>query len=192
MSKDTLLKKEFAESDLARIRNITNKRYGDTTKTQIGYSKLVEEHVEGQEWEEDGKKWIIKSGIKQTVTKYDSLKKYGQYPLTCPCCQKHFKLHELNKKMYNIHKKCLDCVIEMETKLKLEGKFEEYEKKMMNLNFKSHLTEFELALDNYANSTNEEFITEQGVRENWVGGGVDREYIKEMKKQIREAKEKLI
>lgn len=29
MSKDTLLKKEFAESDLARIRNITNKRYGE-------------------------------------------------------------------------------------------------------------------------------------------------------------------
>lgn len=192
MSKDTLLKKEWNESDLNRIRNITAKRYGDTTKTQTGYSKQQEEHQEGDIWEEDGKKWTIISGIKQTVTKYDSLKKYGQYPLACPCCKNHFKLHDLNKKMYNIHGKCLNCVIEMETKLKLEGKYEEYEKKMMNLNFKSHLTEFELALDNYANSTNEEFITEQGVRENWVGGGVDREYIKEMKKQIREAKDKLL
>jgi len=191
MSKDTLLKKEFSEGDLARIRNITNKRYGDATKTQIGYSKSVEEHIEGQEWEEDGKKWVIKNGIKQTVTKYDSIKKYGQYPLTCPCCKNHFKLFDLNKKMYNIHSKCLDCVIEMETKLKLEGKYEEYERNLMNLNLVSHLGEFEKALDEYANSKPEEFITEQGVRENWQGGGVDREYIKEMKKQIRDAKERL-
>lgn len=190
MSKDTLLKKEFAESDLARIRNITNKRYGDSTKTQIGYSKLAEEHIEGQEWEEDGKRWVIKSGIKQTVTKYDSLKKYGQYPLKCPCCKNHFKIYDLNKKMYNIHGKCFDCVIEMETNLKIEGKFEEYQKDLMSKNFTSHLTEFEKALDEYANSKNEDFITEDGVRETWQGGGIDHDYIKEMKRQIKEAKEK--
>jgi hypothetical protein len=138
--------------------------------------------------EKNGK---LKNGIKQSLTKFDSLKKYGQYPLKCPCCQNHFKLFDLNKKMYNIHEKCLDCVIEMETKLKLEGKYEEYERKMMNQNMKSHLEEFESALTEYENSKMESFVTEQGDIERWSGGGVDSEYIKEMKKQIKDQKDKL-
>ena len=35
MSQETLLKKEFKETDLNRIRNIVEKRYGDNTKIQI-------------------------------------------------------------------------------------------------------------------------------------------------------------
>ena len=92
--------------------------------------------------------------------------------------------------MYNIHGKCLDCVIEMETKLKLEGKFEEYERELMNKNRIAHLEEFERALDEYANSTNESFITEDGQHETWQGNGVDREYIKKMKEQIKEEKKR--
>mgnify|MGYP007090478949 FL=1 len=34
----------------------------------------------------------------------------------------------LDKLMYSIHKQCSDCVIKYETKLKIEGKFEEYTK----------------------------------------------------------------
>lgn len=188
---ETQLKKEFSEGDLQRIRNIATKRYGDATKSQIGYIKKIEDHNEGDEWEEDGKKWTIKDGIKQTVTKFDSLKKYGQFPLKCPECKTHFKLTDLNKKMYGIHGTCFNCVTEMETKLKLEGKYEEYERKMMNQNHISHLNEFEQALDNYANTTSEEFITEDGVKERWLGGSIDHEYIKSMKDYIKEQRSNL-
>ncbi len=190
MSKDTLLKKEFSEKDLQRIRNIAEKRFGDSTGIQLGYTKQEQEHIEGDEWEENGKKWTIRGGIKQTVTRLDSMKRYASFPLTCPCCEKHFKLTDLNKKMYNIHEKCFDCVIDMETKLKLEGKFEEYEKNLMSKNRDSHLVEFEKALDEYANSTNPEFYTEDGQKESWQGSGVDKEYIKAMKEQIKELKSK--
>ena len=184
------LKKEFAEKDIKRIRNIIEKRFGDSTGIQVGFEKQNQEHVEGDKWEEQGKTWVIKNGIKQTLTKMDSFKKSMFYPLTCPCCEKHFKLTDINKKMYNIHGKCLDCVIEMETKLKLEGKFEEYERELMNKNRIAHLEEFERALDEYANSTNESFITEDGQHETWQGNGVDREYIKKMKEQIKEEKKR--
>jgi len=192
MSKETLLKKEFSESDLARIRNLTTGRYGEKTKTQTGYTSQKIEYKEGDIWEENDKTWTIKDGLKQTITKFDKLKKILHYPLTCPNCKTHFKISELNKKMYNIHGTCSDCVFEMETKLKLEGKFEEYERKLMNSNRNSLLDELEVALEEYSNSTNDSFITEDGVKETWLGGGIDREFIKKIKEQIKEQKSKTI
>jgi len=190
MAQESQLKKSWNEKDIQRVRNIIEKRFGDSTGIQIGFEKKQEEHVEGDSWEENGKTWTIKNGIKQTVTRMDSLKKYAVFPLICPCCQNHFKLTDLNKKMYNIHEKCFDCVIEMETKLKLEGKFEEYEKELMNKNRVSHIDEFEKALDEYVNTTKSTFVTEDGQHESWQGGNINEEYIKSMKEQIKIEKEK--
>jgi len=192
MSKDTQLKKEFQEKDLSRIRNIIEKRYDDSTGIQIGYSKEQKEYREGDIWEENGKTWTIKDGIRQTITKLDSFKKYSSYPLICPCCKNHFKLHELNKKMYNIHGKCSDCVIEMETQLKIEGKYEEYEKDLMNKNKNSVLDDFEQALDEYLNSPMDSFYTEDGQKESWQGGQVDKEHILKIKEEIKQQKLKSI
>ena len=44
-----------------------------TISTQIGYTKEYVEHKEGDVWEENGKQWTIKNGIKQTVTKLDAV-----------------------------------------------------------------------------------------------------------------------
>jgi len=189
MSKETQLNKEFRSSDINRIRNIIAGKYGEKTKTQVGFEKLKTEYKEGDIWEENNKTWTIKDGIKQTITKLDSIKNLIHFPLKCPCCDKAMKNHSLNKKMYLIHGKCSDCVIEMETKLKIEGKFEEYEKNLLNLNKDSHLNEFEMALDEYANSKNESFITEDGIEERWNGGGVDEEWIRDMKQYIKEQKQ---
>ena len=51
----------------------------------IGYSKKQEFHGEGDVWEEDGRQWTIKNGIKQNVTKLDKAKKEVTLPLFCPC-----------------------------------------------------------------------------------------------------------
>lgn len=189
MNKDTLLNKQFKESDINRIRNLIAGKHGEQTKTQIGFSKKQEEHNEGDVWEENEKTWTIKNGIRQTVTKLDSIKKLIKFPLKCPCCNKAMQLHIYNKKMYNIHGKCADCVIEMETQLKIEGKFEEYERNFLNQNKKSHLNEFENALNEYEKSKNEDFITEDGDKERWVGGGVDNEWIKDMREYIQDQKQ---
>jgi len=189
MSQDTQLKKEFKEKDLSRIRNIIEKRYGDATSIQTGYSKQEVEHVEGDEWEEGGKKWTIKNGIKQTITKFDALKQASKFPLKCPCCGNHFQLTDLNKKMYHIHGTCFNCVTEMETKLKLEGKYEEYERNIMNLNKNQHLTNFEGVLDEYVNSLGDSTFAENGDKEKWIGGSIDYEYVKKVKEQIKQQKQ---
>jgi hypothetical protein len=192
MAKETQLQKSFKEADISRIRNIISGKYGEKSKTQIGFDKKEEKHIEGDIWEEHGKKWIIKNGIKQNLTKLDSIKELTKFPLKCPNCGKAMKPNSYNKKMYAIHKKCFNCVIEMETKLKIEGKFEEYEKNLLNLNKNSHLNEFELSLDEYSKSFNETYMTEQGDKEKWIGGGVDTEWIKLMKDYIKEEKSKTI
>ncbi len=190
MAKETQLQKQFKEADISRIRNIIEGRYGEKTKTQVGFSQKKEEHKEGDIWEENEKTWTIKNGIKQTITKLDSIKELIKFPLKCPCCSKAMKPNQYNKKMYAIHGKCFDCVLEMETKLKLEGKFEEYEKQLLNQNRLSHLDEFETAINEYIKSTSESFITEDGKKERWLGGGIDDEWVEEMRKYIQEEKQK--
>ena len=37
MSKNNVLKKEFQQKDVNRIRNIVNKKYGDKTQASVGY-----------------------------------------------------------------------------------------------------------------------------------------------------------
>lgn len=192
MAKETQLQKQFKEADISRIRNIIEGRYGERTKTQVGYNNLKQERIEGEEWEdENGKRWIKKNNIIQSVTKLDSIKELIKFPLKCPCCSKAMKPNQYNKKMYAIHGKCFNCVIEMETKLKMEGKFEEYEKQLLNQNRLSHLDEFETAIDEYVKSTSESFITEDGKKERWLNSNViDYEWVEEMKKYIQEEKQK--
>lgn len=190
--KETKLIKSWEEKDLTRVRNIIEKRFGDNVGIQTGYQKQSQDHTEGDIWEENGKTWCIKNGIKQSISKFDSLKKHASFPLCCPECKEHFKLTDLNKKMFHIHGTCSDCVIKMETQLKIEGKYEAYEKEMMNKNKVSDLNDFELALEEYEKSTMDSFVTEDGKIERWDGGGANKEYILKMKQQIKDAKEKLL
>ena len=69
MNKDSVLKKEFKQSDVQRVRNIVNKDFTAKTKSQTGYQKKFTRHTEGDVWEENGKSWTIKNGIKQNITK---------------------------------------------------------------------------------------------------------------------------
>ena len=123
--KDNVLKKEFSKKDVQRARNLIT---GDTTSRTtegIGYSKRYEYHIEGDIWEENGRKWTIKNGIKQNITKMDKFKKMGTIPLFCPECNTLMK-KELDKKVFPAYQKCFDCVIDYEAELSKQGKSEEY------------------------------------------------------------------
>jgi hypothetical protein len=164
---DNVLKKEFRSRDVQRMRNIITKKHGDRTGVQIGYTPEYIERKEGDIWEVDGKQWTIKNGIKQTTTKLDGIRKRITMPLTCPKC-KQAMTNRLDKVMYPIHSVCFDCTIKYETKLKTEGKFEEYQ---MNINKQSlvyHLKEMEnILLELLISSGEESFVTEGGDIETW-------------------------
>lgn len=172
---ESKLQREFKERDVQRMRNIITKDYTAKTVTQVGYTKAQVEHKEGDVWEENGKKWTIKNGIKQTITRFDELKKVLNLPLTCPSCNKAMKNTSLNKKMWPIHGKCFDCVISYETELKRTGQFEEYARKLTTGGIKQYIRDLENALLDLNNEADETYVTEQGDIETWKGKGLDKE-----------------
>lgn len=193
MGNESKLIKDWKEKDVQRMRNIIKKDYTAKTTTQIGYTKSQIDHKEGDIWEESGKRWTIKNGIKQTVTRMDKLRETVNLPLTCPKCGKAMKNHKLNKQMWGIHKMCFDCVITMETELKRTGKFEEYARNLTTRGIKVYINELEqFMLELALTDNNESFVTEDGDIEKWAGKGIDKtkitqdlqEYIQKLKEHI--------
>ena len=176
------LKKEFKRTDVNRLRNLIQGKTGDSSNTQIGYSKKEEERKEGDIWTENKKTWTIKNGIKQTISKLDAIKKEVFMPLCCPKCGTVMK-KRLDKPNYKVHKKCFDCVVEFEHKLRIRGKYNDYIKDLKMKNSLGIVDEMESYLLSAVNETNEGYISEQGEIERWVGG-IDKE---KMTKDIVEA-----
>ena len=86
-----MLKKDFKSADVQRLRNLVTGKHNEKSTTGIGYNKKQEFHDEGNVWEEDGRQWTIKNGIKQNLTKLDKAKKLVVMPLFCPCCSNLMK-----------------------------------------------------------------------------------------------------
>ena len=192
MANESMLQKDFKQRDVQRMRNLITKNYGDKTVTQAGYTKEIVEHKEGDVWEENGKQWTIKNGLKQNITRLDNIKKSLMIPLTCPNCSKPMKNDTLNKKMWPIHKMCFDCVITMETELKRTGKFEEYERNMTKKGIETYIKELEEALLELSLSTTEDesVVTESGDIEHWVGGNIDKQKIlQDLQEHIQKLKD---
>lgn len=192
MGNESLLKKEFKENDLKRIRNLVKKDFNSKTKVQVGYQIEINEHKEGDVWFQGGKNWTIKNGIKTTVTKLDKVRKVIQIPFSCPECGKSLK-NKIDSKFYMFHKKCFDCVVEFETQLRIHGKWEEYLKEGIKQNFEWFIKDLRAGLDNFINTVDSDsYISESGDIENWVGNKINKEKItKDVEDYISELQSKL-
>jgi hypothetical protein len=162
------LKKEFQEKDVERLRNLITGKYGEKTRSSVGFKKADEFYTEGDIWENDGRTWTIKDGIKQNITKLDKAKKAHVMPLFCPKCGKVMKKRN-DKPAYNLHKKCFDCVAAMEHKIRVEGKWEEYTHKLHNEQIDHNLEEFKTFIKEKLEESNDSFVSEDGDVERWVG-----------------------
>ena len=94
-------------------------------------------------------------------------------------------------KMYNIHKKCLDCVVEMEHKMRIEGTYKEYEKNALANNIDDYVDHLESYLMEALNTSNDQFISERGEVERWKGGFDKNELKKEIKDSVSLAKKEI-
>jgi len=164
---ESLLKKEFKSKDVNRARNLITKDFSGKTVDGIGYSKAYVAYKEGDIWEENGRSWTIKDGIRQNITKLDAAKKALQTPLACPKCKGSMK-HHLAQKMYKIHKMCFNCVIDYEAELRKAGLYASYEKNMMQGSIKAFARDVEQWVLESLETTNS-FVTEQGDLEDWKG-----------------------
>lgn len=181
--KDNVLKKEFSKKDVNRLRNLVTGKYGDKTQQGIGYSKKEEHYKEGDVWEEGGRQWTIKDGIKQNVTKLDKAKKAHVMPLFCPNCGTQMKSH-LDKPYYRIHKMCYNCVIDFEHNLQKAGLWEEYEKRIINADIDGFINDLKFFVEAKLAESNESFITEQGDVEKWDGGVNKKRALEALDKSI--------
>jgi hypothetical protein len=177
------LNKEFKRTDVNRLRNLIQGKTDNSSNTQIGYNKKTEDYKEGDIWKENRKTWTIKNGIKQTISKLDKIKKEVFMPLCCPECSKVMK-KRLDKPNYNIHKKCFDCVIDFEHKLKIRGEYDDYIKKLKAKNSLDIVDEMESYLLDAINTSNSNFVSEDGVVERWVGGINKEEFTKNVKEAV--------
>ena len=128
--------------------------------------KSYQEHAEGDVWEESGKKWTIKNGIKKTVTKMDAFRKQVITPIACPHCGMKMQ-SQVHKWAWNTHKMCFNCVVDMEHEITKAGRLEEYQNALFKANMESFYGDLEQFVSEFAKEKTTVF-TEDGLRENWV------------------------
>jgi hypothetical protein len=184
MSKDNVLKKQFAEKDVQRLRNLVQGKHANKSLTSVGFTKEQEgPHVEGDIWTERDKTWTIKEGIKQNVTKLDAAREAVNFPIFCPSCKKPMKPH-LDKKWFNMYRRCFNCQIDFEAAIRKEGLWKEYEKLTINSDIDGLINEFQIWIDDQIEySTIQSYITEAGDVEKWTGS---------VKNKLLESKEETI
>ena len=182
------LNKEFEKRDVERMRNLIQGKANSSSGNQVGYKKKTIERKEGDIWKENKKTWTIKNGIKQTMSKLDAIKKEVFMPLCCPECSKVMK-RRLDKPNYKLHKKCFDCVIDLEHKLRIRGEYGNYIKKLKGKNNIDILDKLESTLLEVVNTSNEGFVSEDGVVERWVGGIDKNKFTEDIKKYAKSKRE---
>jgi len=181
--KESVLKKQFIKKDVQRLRNIVQGKYGEKTRSSVGFSKSQEFYKEGDIWEVDGRTWTIKNGIKQNITKLDKAKKIHVVPLLCPKCKKIMKRPD--KKYYIIHKFCLNCFAKFEDNLRNKDSYKDYYNKINNQIIDKRINEFKQYVQDRLSEGNESFVSEDGDVEKWIGK-LDKEKVDEYVESVVE------
>jgi len=128
--------------------------------------------------------------------KMEAIFEYLNEMYTCKNCGKNCRLFgkRLDDKVILRTHMCFDCLIEYETNLRISGEYKEYEKKKIEENAKSWLSDFKQSLTEYKNQYAEEiksYVTQDGDIEEW-GGGESKEKISELLDNLYESVEKQI
>jgi ribosomal protein L37AE/L43A len=126
-------------------------------------------------------------------------------PWFCPKCDKAMK-NKLDDKFWRIKGHCFNCQVELENKLRIKGKFEEYAQKKMLENQKSYLKDLEQSIDDYEKTGGKkEWLNQVGVntpeleKEKWEMGEKEfektiseaRDFIQEKRKLVEKAEQQL-
>ena len=129
------MKKASGKSNLSIVKDYLD---GNRPFIQVGYDPNLDngKRKEGEEWEDSqGNKWVWKNGSKRKVSKIAQIK----IDRRCSICNADIKFGSyLDDKVYPKTGKCYDCNITFDSKLKILGIFEDYEKHKI---YKSMLSE---------------------------------------------------
>tara|TARA_B110000908_G_scaffold38851_1_gene46838 strand:- start:200 stop:811 length:612 start_codon:yes stop_codon:yes gene_type:complete len=186
------MKKNISKSKVQRMRNLVT---GDHTKSisiQSGYGKSeIRKKKEGDVWEERGKEWTIKDGIKQTITKLDAAREQARIPMECPKCQARMNRQQ-HKFMYVRFKHCLFCQMNEEEEMRKNGTYDTWKKEMIAKNWERWMYKSKAEFQEWLISRKaKKQITEAGDIEDWSGGQTDEQLLADFDKYILSETEKM-
>jgi hypothetical protein len=144
----------------------------------------------------------IKSERERKNDRMDALKG-ARIPWFCPECNKVMK-SRLDDKMYRLYNQCFDCQIEFENKLRIDGKYDEWEQKKMLNNQLSYIRDQIESIEDWKEEASKplEVFDQVGVKdielqtEKWSQNTeqvkkMSNEALEELNKMKTEAEEKL-
>ena len=155
------------KAKIQRMRNLGTGDYGSQTKKQAGYKKYKNKKKEGEVWEEKGRTWTIKNGVKQNIRKLNRAREYAKIPISCPSCGGSMNKSQ-HKFMYIRYGHCLSCQSKIEFQMMASGEYNNWLVENVKKNFVSWKKERKQAFDEYIKNVNSKhYITEAGLVEDW-------------------------
>lgn len=166
------MKRALGKSNLSIVQDYVD---GNRPFIQVGYDPNLENNKrkEGEIWEDSqGNKWMWKNGIKRKVPKIAQIK----IEQKCSICNADTKWgNYLDLKVYPKTGRCYDCNITFDSKLKILGVFEDYEKHKIYKNMISEMNDFKQQMEEsitYLSADNSlpklQYFNEDGSQEFWT------------------------
>jgi|TARA_R110000868_G_scaffold8843_6_gene45091 hypothetical protein len=166
------MKKAQGKSNLEIVKDYLD---GNRPFIQVGYTEEINNSTrkEGEEWEDgQGRKWVWKNGSKRRVPK----KVIIDNKQICKQCNADVRWgNYLDSQVWPKTHLCYDCFTLNETKMKMDGTWEYFDKIRDFKNEKSALSEYKKKFDETLKWCEEkdgkplEFINEDGSIEKWEG-----------------------
>jgi len=147
----------------------------------------------GEEYKDrNGTTWT-RSEDGQLEQKHRFLGKFTM-PMFCPKCGKIMK-GKADNKMWNLYNKCINCVAELETNLRAQGKFEEYEKEKITKNANSWMKDMEQIAQEWIKDNKKEkqqfVMNSSGEMETWDVKGKKNHKLENLKQNLTNVEKQL-
>lgn len=162
-----------------QVQRILDGKHGETQSYFMGSIKSKDERIaglrngkkEGDIWDEDGVEMTKYHGAYMS-TKSKVLAEWREkdkMPKTCPKCGREMKEY-YDKKPWNIEKKCRNCAIEEEGRMRIAGTWQAYVKKRLRANALSQIRDNKQNLEEQLSNLSKSFQVvgnETGELETW-------------------------
>ena len=191
---------ELKIESLDDVKKLLAGEHESQNKISVGFTEDKKDNQTrqiGDRWfDEDGNEWEQRKGYKIKLGKewqqelHEYLNSFPNCPKeTCTCGMPK----RLDQKMKRIHGMCFDCVIDMEHKIRLEGKWDEYEKTKVKNNALAWLQEAERDKNVIASELSRmEFTNDFGDIEEWKTPFNKEEMLEKIEKEFEEFRNNFI
>jgi len=190
------MKRASDKSNLSIVKDYLD---GNRPFIQVGYDPNLNnsKRKEGEIWEDSqGNKWMWKNGSKRKIPKLAQIK----IEQRCNICNADTKWgNYLDQKVYPKTGRCYDCNIAFDSKLKILGVFEDYEKHkiyksmLSEMNdFKQQMTESLTYLESDSSLPKLQYFNEDGSQEFWTDDtDMKSKVLTDLKKDLTSVNERI-